>query len=268
MAGQSKTISRRALNLFHKNGPRWRWQRAERLAFRNVEPDSYYDCKLVHRAADYLRRQQADEAADPKAEFPDVAGAEELTKAPLLTQLAVQARLLALEPVKEISTRTSMDVRTIRAYEKLFYDFRWARTATDYILFRVAEVDRFRDGTTTLRSSVLTLAYFGGPFVAEAMFDTLSRVELPLDMEKLMAGEGNYSSNDWPVLKALSVDCLPLTKENFIPALKEFMRLRQAARVDAQSPPEAYLGWTEADYAALLQPYLEAELRTLSNVAA
>jgi hypothetical protein len=255
------------LDFLYKDGRDWRWSRAHRLAFNNCEPDSHYDCELVRRTAEFIRSKQAGDLASLHADFPDIVGAEELTKAPLLTRLSIQARLLALEPVEQISTRTSIDVATIAAYEGLFYDFRWAYSATDYVLFRVACVDRLRDGTTTLRSTVLTLAYFGGPLVTEAMLDTLSRASLPLDMAKLVAGEGEYTKSDWMVLKALTVDCVPLNQDSIVSALKEFFRLRPVARVDPQ-PCEVAQGWTEADYAELLQPCLEAELTKLTAAAA
>lgn len=254
-------------------GGDWRWRRAMDLSTGSFPPDAAIDSPIIDRAAAFLRCRHRAGAGrvDERlaATFSDIAGAEQLSKAPMLQLLAVQARVLSGQSDDDIATKTGIDATVIAAYERLFFTCRGVNPkASGWLHNSLIKVDWLPGGATTLRSMALILSLSGGPPVADAILDTLSRIGVPLKMGRLIRGDEPYCESDWRVVRALSIELLPRTNENVLQLMRENVRLRAVARPevsDAILPSTLRaIAWREQmDFGRLIKPYLDKQIRSL-----
>jgi hypothetical protein len=117
----------------------WRWQRAGLMLELGLRWSRRRDDAQVRRAKQYraaLRRCRGE--ADRRSlerKMPDVAGAVAIHEGEPTTRGAVEARLLAGEPIEAIARRCSVPVEAVEIYEQLFFNVADRLTSTSYILF-------------------------------------------------------------------------------------------------------------------------------------
>ena len=100
--------------------------------------------------------------------MPDVAGAVAILEGEPTTRRAVEAWLLAGEPIEAIARRCGVPVEAVEVYEQLFFNVADRLTSTSYILFHAIGAASYRgfDGDDT--GAVLKwFAYMGGPRVLD-----------------------------------------------------------------------------------------------------
>ena len=119
----------------------WRWDRARLLARLARRCDSRFgDDEWTRHAVLQLRYAAAGTLTSMAKRSPmlaAVAGAMELATGPEIERLAVEGRLIALDDVAAIATKTEKPVAVIEAYEKLFLDFRERHDCETWMFDRV-----------------------------------------------------------------------------------------------------------------------------------
>jgi hypothetical protein len=78
-------------------------------------------------------------------------------------------------PAEEVAARSGLDAGTLEAWEGLFFDVRWARQGTPWVLEHVVAPEQRRDGRL---AAMLKLAHAGGPAAARAVLLAESRVSV------------------------------------------------------------------------------------------
>jgi hypothetical protein len=209
----------------------WRWSSARVLARKGRWFDPLIADNWISASLRYLRhrddRAKLQRIAKRWPMVAAVPGAMEIAEGPKLDRLAVEARLLALEPVDVVAARAGRPTADIEAYERLFLDFRARHDSSFWIDARVIQSHIYVRRPQTLRSAVLRLAY-RGPAVAEQVLTAVSQHvgEHTWDTIASAAGE-DASATDRLTLMALATLMAPWTTEAHAKLSRQYRRLRR-----------------------------------------
>jgi hypothetical protein len=164
-------------HLGHRNPRRplsWRWQRAARLLDLGMRWSRRRDDAQVRRAKQYqaaLRRCRSE--ADRRRlerKMPDIAGAVAIVEGEPTTRWAVEARLLAGEPVEAIAAKTALTPQAVALYEALHFNVNDRLESRSYLIHIAVKL------YPTPRSPDIGLVWrlfglLGGPVVLDALID-------------------------------------------------------------------------------------------------
>ena len=144
--------------------PDWRWQLA-RLACEDPQgiPNCFIDSdSWVQEAVQYLN-------CSDSARSHDVAIATRIHES-RWDRTVLESYLLTGIGDEDVAAKTGLSPDIIRVYEALFYDMRGRRTATGYVNhFLIRPWAPHKSDEERMESSVKAFAYFGGPYVLEAV---------------------------------------------------------------------------------------------------
>jgi hypothetical protein len=150
----------------------WRWQRAGRMLELGLRWSRRRDDEATRMAKQYqasLRRCRGE--ADRRrlaCRMPDIGGAFAIFEGEPTARMAVEARLLAGEPIEAIARHCGVPVEVAELYEQLFFNVVDRLTSTSYILSHAigpATYENF-DGDDT-EAVLKWFAYMGGPLVLD-----------------------------------------------------------------------------------------------------
>ena len=100
--------------------------------------------------------------------MPDIAAAIGIHEGEPTTRVAVEARLLAGEPIEAIARRCGVPVETVEVYEQLFFNVTDRLENTSYILFCAIGPATYEGFDLDDPGAVLRwFAYMGGPRVLD-----------------------------------------------------------------------------------------------------
>lgn len=206
----------------------WRWSSARVLARKGRWFDPLVADNWISASLRYLRHCDDQAKLQRIAKrWPMVAavpGAMEISAGPKLDRLAVEARLLALEPVEVIAARMGRPAADVEAFEKLFLDFRARHDSSFWIDARVIQSHIYLRRPQTLRTAVLRLAY-RGPAVAEQVLATVSQHVREHTWDTIASAAGKEASSiDRLTLMTLMA---PLTEEARGKLGRQYRRLRR-----------------------------------------
>ena len=152
----------------------WRWQRAGRLLELGLRWSRRRDDGPTRMAKEYragLRRCRA--AADRRRlerKMPAVAGAIAIAEGEPTTRWAVEARLLAGEPIDDIARKTALTPRAVATFEELFFNVRDRLENRGYLIhIAVGLYPTPREPDPGLVWRLFGL--LGGPVVLDALID-------------------------------------------------------------------------------------------------
>jgi hypothetical protein len=189
--------------------PDWRWRRANALIQQNRRLLPRRDDVPTLVAACFLRvsRRNPRRAA---AEFPAVQAAHELHEGPSSIRNELEGRFLARQSSIEIACAMNIRVPVADAFETTFFSCRDRLDARDWILLAaigLAEPD--------LPPLVKLFAYFGGPFVLDAVLEAVRRRK-----------QGNDVRENDPVLLAIDAMLLPTDEKTLWQLNRIMLELR------------------------------------------
>jgi hypothetical protein len=201
----------------------WRWLRAGRLLELGLRWSRRRDDTQVRRAKLYqaaLRRCRC--AADRERlerRLPDVAGAVAIHEGEPTTRWAVEARLLAGEPIEDIACKTVLTPRAVSMFEALFFNVSDKLENRGYLIhIAVGLYPTPREPDPGLVWRLFGL--LGGPVVLDALID------------------GDYGSPDRPederfldelgLKLAVAFKFLPVDATTVPRLIRLYLRLRQA----------------------------------------
>jgi hypothetical protein len=167
---------------------------------------------MRYRAA--LRRCRC--AADRERlerEMPDVAAAVAIHEGEPTTRWAVEATLLAGEPIEVVARRCGVSVEAAEVYEQLFFNVADRLTSTSYILFHAVGAASYKGFAGDDSGAVLKwFAYMGGPLVLDFLLgesDT-SCDPLPTEGHAIPPGEATRLARLRRI--ALAAKALPINQ--------------------------------------------------------
>lgn len=216
------------------SGVSWRWDSARLLARLGRRCDSRWGDDEYTRFAVLHHRYAAAGTLDRMAKrspmLAAVAGAVEIAHGPESERLAVEARLVALDDVTAIATKTGKPVAVIEAFEKLFCDFRARHDGDSWMCDRVFRTHMLVHQPQTLRSAVLRLAYRGGPVIADQVLSTVAKFVRNHAWDKI----SRTASDDATPLERLTLMALatlmaPKTAEAQRKLEKQYRKVRREA---------------------------------------
>ncbi len=201
----------------------WRWLRAGRLLELGLRWSRRRDDGQTRRAKQYisaLRRCRC--VADRgrlERKMPDVAGAVAIHEGEPTTRWAVEARVLAGEPIEAIARKTALTPRAVATFEALFFNVSDRRENGGYIIhIAVGLYSTPREPDPGLTWKLFGV--LGGPVVLDALID------------------GDYGSPDRPEderfldelrLKfAVALKLLPIDATTAPRLIRLYLRLREA----------------------------------------
>ena len=154
--------------------PDWRWNRAHALVQyrRNISRtrDDYETGHVVRFLRKLLESPQDTESV--KAEFPELFAAHFIYVNSGASRVELECRILARESPEEISAHLSVVPRCVEIYSSIFFDVRDRLDAKTYIWKQILEPVWAYNTPANLLMSV---AYYGGPHLLEAVFDHLTK---------------------------------------------------------------------------------------------
>jgi hypothetical protein len=158
----------------------WRYQDACRLTRGERGKWSSVDLAIVECAA-YLRA--VTEGHDEQAvrhRWPWLAAAHEIAEQDNPRRWELESRVLANQPVNEISARCGLLPEVIGTYEALFFDVR-ARLGAGIWITSTVIGDGLQRGFADHEVGPLwrALAYFGGPLILDALLDAFHAARRP-----------------------------------------------------------------------------------------
>lgn len=219
----------------------WRWTRAQLLA-EHDRPTNHQDDLLVDQAREYVLLRRHEPGAEVPPHLQAIATAERLATGPQLARLGIEARILAGQDNAAIAQRTTVPEPVLDAFEKLFCDCREKLQADGWVRNNVIHTEGFPGGVPTLRGTILTQAYYGGPQVTEDVLACLRRCShLVGDMAAVDDVTNGLSDLERQILLAINMMMLPVTQETLPGILRDYSRLLQvqldaAARSAAAHP--------------------------------
>jgi hypothetical protein len=200
----------------------WRWRRAGRLLELGLRSSASRDDEPTRMAKRYragLRRCR-DEADRWRLErkMPDVAGAVAIFEGEPTTRGAVEARLLAGEPIEVVARKTALTPRAVATFEAVFFNIRDRLENRGYLIhFGVRLYSTPREPDPGLAWRLFGL--LGGPVVLDALID------------------GDYGSPDRPederfldelrLKLAVALKLLPVDATTAPRLIRLYFRLRQ-----------------------------------------
>lgn len=180
----------------HQRAPHWRWLRAlqadtsgPRANARIDGPDGY---KWIRRALK-LKRNHAKAVGNPAKLYmlseqdPALFWAHNMwTEDKIPTKWAIEAHVLADEPVEEIAQRIGADPSVVEAYEAVFFDVRSRLANREYII-NVVMKDAVTRGLTERNYDLLwkLFGYQCGSVVLDAMINRMTVLHKPTKAEDL-----------------------------------------------------------------------------------
>jgi hypothetical protein len=186
--------------------------------------------------------------------MPDVAGAIAIHEGESTTRWAVEARLLAGEPIEAIARRCGVPVEAVEVYEQLFFNVTDRLENTSYILFHAIGPATYEGFDLDDSGAVLKwFAYMGGPRVLDFL---LSGGDTPCDP---LSTEGHATPPDEAVRSArlrrmaLAAKALPINQSTA-------MRL-----IRLHSFQEELLGTSSAGAREVLSASLDSMLGALTR---
>jgi hypothetical protein len=154
----------------------WRWQRAGRLLDLGLRWSRSRDDEATRMAKQYqanLRRSRGE--ADRRRlarRMPDIGGAVAIHEGEPTARMAVEARLLAGEPIEAVARRCGVTAVAVEVYGQLFFDVADRLTSTSYILFHAIGPATYRGFAGDDTGAVLRwFAYLGGSRVLDFLLD-------------------------------------------------------------------------------------------------
>jgi hypothetical protein len=174
----------------------WRWQRAGRLLELGLRWSRRRDDEATRMAKQYqagLRRCRGE--ADRRrlaCRMPDIGGAFAIFEGEPTSRMAIEARLLAGEPIEAIARRCGAPVDAVEVYEQLFFNVTDRLENTSYILFHAIGPATYEGFDLDDPGAVLKwFAYMGGSRALDFLLggrDTLCDL-LPTEGHAIPHGE-------------------------------------------------------------------------------
>jgi hypothetical protein len=156
--------------------PDWRWRRAAWLINHRRSFSKRRDDDQTRQALNYLRgaiRCQGVAITKLLDRFPEIHAARQLHDNGGLTELMVQARLLARQPSADIAALTGVQATLVDTYEALFFCCRDRIDACDWVVCHAIHGQSGGYFKTQKPTLVKFFAYHGGPSVLEAVLPFL-----------------------------------------------------------------------------------------------
>lgn len=238
--------SERVRYLLSWSSPSWRWSRASYLVSkRSWEDRLLVDddwTKLCIRHLWYAGEGTSKRMLKRWPMLSAVPGAIAIAEGPEFDRLAIEARLLALQPLDHIASQAGRQPKEIEAFEQLFFDFRERHDSAFWIDARIIRSHIYIHRPQTLRTAVLRLAFHGGPAVADQVLATVQQYvgrNHKWDTVTKAAGEG-APEVDRLTLLALATMMAPWTAEAQAKLARQYRKLqRDLGRFDQESQPVA-----------------------------
>ncbi len=213
----------------------WRWQRAGLIASGELRPSRRRDDTWVMRAVNY---RQALEASDNENDIwrvavtaPDIHWAREIERGidddnNQLATYALQARLLAEQPHRDIAKRQSIDSDTVRAYAKLFFDIEGRLQSLDYIAHAVMGPAVYRGLSERQYDLYWKLyAWRFGPMMIDMFLAGFANSARPDTEEALQATIVDTAKASMRVKGMLAAKMVSVSSYTGCPLFTDFMRL-------------------------------------------
>lgn len=171
----------------------WRWRRAKWLVARGRNFSRRRDDDETGRAVRYIRAfARCAESRLPRSfltQYRDLNAASRIEDAGGVTEILLQARLIAGQSTEEITQSTGIPPNVVDAYEKTFFHCRDRLCARDWVSIRAIGNYDFEDAAAGAAVIFKRFAYFGGPLALEAVLPVLPDLlagrdlfEKPLDL--------------------------------------------------------------------------------------
>jgi hypothetical protein len=155
----------------------WRWRKASYLLDRGFRWSRCRDDELTRRAKHYMsalsRCRCVADRGRLERKLPAVAAAIALHEGEPTARLAVEAGLLAGEPIEAVARRCGVPVEAAEVYEQLFFNVADRLENTSYVLFCAIGPATYEGFDLDDPGPVLKwFAYLGGPQVLDFLLGT------------------------------------------------------------------------------------------------
>jgi hypothetical protein len=153
--------------------------------------------------------------------MPDISAAVAIVEGEPTARLAVEAGLLAGEPIEAVARRCGVPVEAAEVYEQLFFNVVDRLENTSYILFHAVGAASYKGFAGDDSGAVLKwFAYMGGPVVLDALID--------LDFGSPDRPEDERFLDELRLKLAVAIKLLPIDSSTAPRLIRLYLRLRQA----------------------------------------